>query len=1047
MPKIDMYFHRLAIGTLILCLSCCSHGVDFADTSSASLSVQVTDFSGATVGGAHLILRNANTRQEQPGDTEKSGNAAFSYLKPGHYTLTVSKEGFADIVVDDIVLNIGDNRRLQLSLKVGSANQTVTVDGGGLQINTTDASVSTVIDRKFVHNIPLNGRSFQDLISMTPGVVTQSPQTTSQTVGYMGDFSVNGQRTESNYYLVDGVSANLSSGTPSGAPQPASSGSIPASTAIGTTQGLTSVDGLQEARIESSTYSAEYGHTPGGQFSLVTRSGTNEIHGSAFEYLRNNFFDANDWFNDYYEKPISPLRQSDFGGTFGGPVIIPKFYDGGSRTFFFVSYEGLRLIQPQAATLQYVPNTYARQDAPSAIQPILNAFPLPSTNGVDYGNGLAQFTETYSLPSQIDSTSFRIDEALSPRSSVFFRFADTPSSATTRSLSSVLQNQINTQTCTAGIDSQFSRSVTNQMRIGYGRSNSEGVQSLDSFGGAIPINLAAAIGIGSSPNVQALFEIYVAGIGSTYLESSLPENLSRQWNIVDTVGLALGRHQLKMGIDYRHIQSPIISTQNPYAGFIFESERSLLSNRADIAVLLKQLSAIPIFTETAVFAQDEWRLSKQLNLSIGLRWEVDPPPAEEHGNIPYTLLGNIADPLSLKLAPKGTALWRTTWYNFAPRLGLAWTAHAHPEWETILRSGVGIFFDTDNQLAANGFSGIGFSANNLVYSAPVPVTPEQLNFQPSTTPPYTDDVIYAFPAHLQLPYTLEWNASMEQALGKTQSLTLSYVGANGRRLIQQQELYLTTLNPNFGSVAFVPNGLTSNYQALQVRLQRFVSHGLQALMSYTWSHSLDFGSNDAALPAIRGNSDFDVRSNFQGGLSWDLPGKKGNVFDRALLNGWGFDGRFIARTGFPVTIKGNYLTNPGTGSQYYGNVNLVPDQPIYLYQSQYPGGRIINRAAFSLPSGNGAGDAPRNFVRGFGESQVNLSARRQFQLSDKFTIEFRAEAFNILNHPNFGYIDPTLTDAQFGQSTQMLNQSLGTMSPLYQQGGARSMQFALRLSF
>jgi hypothetical protein len=190
-----------------------------------------------------------------------------------------------------------------------------------------------------------------------------------------------------------------------------------------------------------------------------------------------------------------------------------------------------------------------------------------------------------------------------------------------------------------------------------------------------------------------------------------------------------------------------------------------------------------------------------------------------------------------------------------------------------------------------------------------------------------------------------------------------------------------------------------------------------------------------------------VRNNFQAGLSWELPKAAGNGVTRVLLQDWGLDARFLARTGFPVTLGGNYITDPVTGSQYYGNVNIVPNQPIYLHGSQYPGGRRINPAAFTLPKGGESGDATRNFVRGFGATQINLAARREFRLHDGPVIQLRAETFNILNHPNFGLIPSSITNAQFGEATQMLNHSLGTVSSLYQQGGPRSMQFALRFRF
>jgi hypothetical protein len=1013
----------------------------------AAVTGLVTDPNGRSVPGVTVIITNLATNVVSRTVSNDQGIYRVPSLQPGIYRMTLDKDGFKSIVKSGVELHVQDVASINFELQIGSVNETVTVEAGGLVMNTTDASVSTVIDRKFVENLPLNGRSFQDLISMTPGVVTQSPQALTSP-GYNGDFSVNGQRTETNYYTVDGVTANISAGGGNGYPNPPTSGSISATTALGTTQSLISVDALQEFRIQGSTYSAEYGRSPGGQFSLVTRSGTNAVHGSAFDYLRNNFFDANDWFNNHFGKPISPLRQNDFGGTLGGPILAPGLYNGRDKTFFFVSYEGLRLTQPQAATIQYVPDTYMRQQAPASLQPMLNAFPLQ--NGTDSGTAtapsLAQFIEPYSLPSRVDSTSIRLDHSFGAKLSLFFRFGDTPSSTSARDLSAVSQITMNTQTYTLGATSQLSGKADNEFRLGYARVDSSQGRTVDAFGGARPINLASAMGAGSYASPEAAFYLILPGFGVNVITTSNSSNKERQWNMIDTFSYSVGHHQLKVGVDYRRIESPTTPT-SPIVSGLFFSTKSVLNN-SPLLVIDKLVSFTAIFNETAAFAQDQWSVAPGLSVSLGLRWEIDPPLTEAHGNDPYTLLGSISNPSSLMLAPQGTSLWKTSWYNFAPRLGVAWQAHNHPGWNTIVRAGGGAFFDTDNEVATSGFEGIGFLALRFLPSAPLPLTPAQLNFSPSATPPYTSAPVFAFPGHLQLPYTLGWSASVEQAMGRSQALTISYVGSNGRRLIHEQQFSLQALNPNFNSVTYITNGVTSNYQAAQIQFQRTVSRGLAALSSYTWSHCLDFGSNSVALRVTRGNCDFDVRHNFQGGVSWDLPGVTGNKLGEALLNHWGIDGRLIARTGFPVTLQGNFLTDPATGGQYYGNVNLTPNQPIYLYGSQYPGGRAVNPAAFSLPANpNDPGNAPRNFVRGFGAVQINMTIRREFPISEKLKLQFRAEAFNLLNHPNFGYVNPSLTDSTFGQATQMLNQSLGTVAHQYQQGGPRSVQFALKLIF
>jgi hypothetical protein len=454
-----------------------------------------------------------------------------------------------------------------------------------------------------------------------------------------------------------------------------------------------------------------------------------------------------------------------------------------------------------------------------------------------------------------------------------------------------------------------------------------------------------------------------------------------------------------------------------------------------------------VFNQIAVFVDDQWRLRPSLTLSLGVRWEVDPPPTEEHGDDAYTLLGNINDPSSLSVAPQGTPLWKTSWYNFAPRLGAAWSIRNKPNFQTVLRSGGGVFFDSLADIATVGYDDLGFHATKVATGATIPFTLSQLNVPISVTPPYTSATVTAFPQHLQLPYTLQWNVSIQQGIGNHQTATLSYVGAEGRRLIGLQQRSLTALNPNFGVVQYFQTGLTSNYQSLQLQYQRTVSKGVQALASYTWFHALDYGSNATELPLQRGNADFDVRNNFQAGLSWDLPKLAKHQLIADVVNGWAVDARVLARTAFPVTLGGGLLIDPTTGNEFHGGLNLVPDEPTYLHGQQYPGRKAINPAAFSLPSGETAGDAPRNFVRGFGESQLNLALRRELHLHDPFVLQFRAETFNLLNHPNFGYVDPVYTDATFGQATQTLSASLGTVASQYQQGGARSMQFALKILF
>ena len=259
------------------------------------------------------------------------------------------------------------------------------------------------------------------------------------------------------------------------------------------------------------------------------------------------------------------------------------------------------------------------------------------------------------------------------------------------------------------------------------------------------------------------------------------------------------------------------------------------------------------------------------------------------------------------------------------------------------------------------------------------------------------------------------------------------------------------MNPQIGTLIFINNGLTSDYNALQAQFQRRLAQGLQALGSYTWGHAIDYGSQDGAFPYTRGNSNFDVRQSISAAFSYELPTQYQQPIARKFLNGWALDTRFAARTGFPVTLDGPRRINPATLQSYNAGLDLVGAQPLYDY-GQFPGGRRINPEAFALPAADQVGSAPRNFVRGFGAWQMDLAIRREFPLHEALKLQLRAEAFNIFNHPNFGTINSTHCAASdplctFGQATSTLAQSLGGLSPLYQLGGPRSVQFALRVVF
>jgi hypothetical protein len=808
----------------------------------------------------------------------------------------------------------------------------------------------------------------------------------------------------------------------------------------------------------------------------VTRSGANQWHGSVFDYFRNDIFDANDWFNDYLHQAKSALRQNDFGGTVGGPLEVPRVYDGKDKTFFFFSYEGLRLVQPHSAFLTQVPTSALRQAAPGALQSALNAFPLPfcptsaASCTEDLGNGLGDFVRTWSDPSSIDSYSIRLDQVVTKNLRVFFHFADTPSNRKSRDPLTPSGNTrfgFMARTYTLGASGSLSNRLSNNLRLNYSSNESTILTSLDGFGGATPANFFTLQGLPTTSFDPAVVILLFFGPFHPQISQQTSRGEQRQWNLVDTVSVALGRHQLDFGVDYRRL-TPRVFPVNPEALYGYFGQSSVQANSANFVFAQTQSRAFPVYSNFSAFAQDHWRLAPAFSLSLGLRWEVNPAPGAADGNLPYTTEGGSLS--TLALAPRGTPLWRTSWYNFAPRLAGAYVFRGTNGFETVLRSGVGVFYDTGQQNGSFGYIGPGFSARANFMGAPFPLPAAQVTPTVVNPPvaPYTNTQVYAFPQHLQLPYTLQWNASIQEALGKEQALTISYVGASGRKLLEQNEVNVGMFNPNFATVSFFQNGLTSDYNALQVQFQRRLSRGLQVLASYSWAHSIDYGSFNAALPYQRGNSDFDVRHNFSSALSYDLPNHFQKRVARAVLNHWGFDDRFSARTGFPVTLDGSSVIDPTTGKTFNGGLNLVPGKPVYLYGSECaqvfglscPGGRAVNPNAFcDISVGACPGTvAPRNFARGFGAWQMDLAVRREFPIHESLKLQFRAEAFNVFNHPNFGtistnYCSPDLNSpsfapgCNFGQATLTLASSLGVLSPLYQAGGSRSMQFGLKLTF
>jgi hypothetical protein len=1033
----------------------------FAQT--AELSGFIKDPQNAAVPKAALEVRNEGTGAVTRATTNSEGIYTISGLNPGRYDATVQAQGFKTTTRDGIALEVAQRARLDITLEVGSVEEKITVTSDATLLNATDASVGTVTNRTFVENLPMNGRSFQSLIYLTPGTVP-----TKSSYQSLGQFSVNGQRSDANYFTVDGVGAAAGIGGGNGLVQTAG-GAIAATTTLGGMNNLVSVDALQEFRIQTSTFAPEYGRTPGAQVQIITRSGTNEYHGVAADYFRNTILDANDWFANSKRLARAPLQQNDFDFVLGGPLRVPHLYNGRNRTFFFVSYEGLRLLQP-LTSLTSVPTLATRQNAAAALQPSLNAYPLP--NGADLGNGLAQFNASYSNPTNLDAGSIRIDQMVGSKLTLFGRYNQSPSQSKLRgaggayALSDIEAVRSATYTATVGGDWIVSPALTDEFRVNYSRNDGSSYLYLDSFGGAtVPPDSAIFPAGYSSANSATYFGI-ASGTQSTWDKAYNANNSQQQVNLVDTVSYVHGAHEMKFGGDYRRLQP----TFRPYIYQLqvqFNTVPLLLAGTAGtVNVISDNPQAALLFNQFSAFAQDTWKVTRRFTLTYGARWDVNPAPSGD-GNPGLVAVTNFTTPSAIALAPAGAPAWQTTWDNFAPRAGIAYQVSQRSGRELVLRGGFGVFYDPGNQQAGNpvGAGGFPFGARNSFSNVPYPLTAAQF-VPPQVSRSNVSGTFYVFDPNLKLPRSLEWNVALEQAIGAAQKFSVTYIGASGHNLLRTQEFYPYNINdPNFPNAAafiLIDNGGNSNYQALQLQFQRRLSRGLQGLVSYSWSHSIDNLSTDSPgfyytpqnQPDFnRASSDFDVRQSVSGALTYNIPVPAGsNAFVRQLLGGWAADAIFIARTPTPVNILvGTDLLS--TGSTSVARPNLVAGVPLYLYNSNFPGGMQFNRAAFSTPAAGQQGNLGRNAMRGFNVGNLDFGVRRQFRLAERATLQVKGEIFNLLNHPNFADPINSLSNASFGLSTSMYGTSLGSggltggFSPLYQIGGPRLGQLALKVTF
>jgi hypothetical protein len=1013
-----------------------------ASGQTAELGGTVSDSSGAVVVHARVILHNPERDSKQAVLSNETGRYDFPFLAPGSYRVTVEAAGFRTAARAPVFLEVGQIARMDFVLAPPLREESVRVEDEASAVQTDSAAVGTVINRDFVQELPLNGRSLQALIFLIPGTAPTSGT---------GQFSVNGQRDDANYFTVDGLSANVYIGSSAGVTvDPQLAGTYPGFNIFGGTNNMVALDALQEFRVQTSSYPAELGRMPGGQVQIVTRSGTNEFHGSVFDYFRNDALDANDWFTNHQGLPRQALHQNDFGGTFGG-AILPN------HTFFFASYEGLRLLLPQFAMVE-VPSLEAREAAPGVIRELFQAYPIPN-GSVDPASMLAQFSAAYGSLTNLDSGSLRLDQMVGSNFKLFARYGYSSSATSTRTgnLSELDSGEFTTETFTFAATSTLHEGIFNDVRANYTHVWGADSTQFDPIGGAQrpPDPLIFPFPGTSESNASFYFSV----AGSPFFLGRGAENPQRQVNMVDTFTMLKGAHLLKLGADYRRI-FPTFGPRQYGSQNFFDTMADALAERESLLIVGSRDALGLAFNNLSLFAGDHWGARPKLTIDYGLRWEFSPPPHATAGQQLFTLesLNNLSN---LALAPPGTPLYKTSYASFAPRLGAVYQLSSRTGRETLLRGGFGVFYDL-------GYGTIGAAANSFphfrstsFFDTPYPPSTAQSTppLTVSLTPPFSSGFNVFAPNH-QLPRTFQWNLSIQQNLGP-QSLTASYVGAAGRQLLWQEFVFSPNADFPDSSILITTNHGASDYHALQLQFRRVISTRLQLLASYSWAHSIDNASTDNAglIPSdivpgqhYRGSSDFDIRHSLNAGFSFAVPAINNGAL-RRLESNWRLSGIFTARTGQPVDIFVLRFDVPPLP------IPLHPDRvagvPFYLKDPSAPGGSRINPAAFSIPTAPIEGTLGRNALVGPGVIELDTAVERQFSFSQRTKVQLRAEAFNCFNHPIFAnpvgalgeYSPPFFPNPAFGVPPTTLANGPGALSPLYRAGGPRSVQLALRVVF
>jgi hypothetical protein len=961
-----------------------------AQTSNATLQGTISDQSGAVLPGVTIRLQSLATGLQRDTVTNTSGLYVFNFLPAGRYEVTAELSGFKSVKHDDVQLEIGQNLSLDMKLEVGRVEETVVVEGTAPLLDRTSPSIGTVIQSSQLRELPLAGRHWAGLMLLAPGAINTGDGTHLST-------RFAGRARDDNNWTFDGIDAT-------GVKDPRQDSAA---------RLIISSESIAEFRVGSTQYSAESGAGAGGQVQLISKTGTNKFRGSAYDFVRNDMFDA----LPFGAAQMQPFRLNQYGANLGGPVV-PQ------RTFFFVNFEGLRQHQTQSFT-RFVPSQAFRASVPAALAGVMAAYPA-GTRGTSDPN-IDEWNVAQKFTAEEDAPSFRLDHRLSNSMTIFARYNFDNADIISPTDTGYTTNQLRPKNFTLQLQQILTPTIVNEVKFGY--------------------NASLRTELRSGPSGE---QISISGFTALTGPREIIED-GRTFSVIDNLGIVRGRHNVRVGGEIRRIYVDV--GEGNTTSLSYSSRPNAQANRLESFSIVD----FPVVQGQRWwyfgYVQDDLKWRPNLTINAGLRYEYYSVVKEKDGRDKVW-----------RVACGGFCAPGTPWYdadrnNFAPRIGFAWSP-ARFEDRTVIRGGYGIFF--------------GPGQNDDVF-APIDNAGSRISLERATVPTlsYPIDPFLALAAtsgntpraideHRVDQYAEHYSFSIQQALPWRLVSQIGYMGNQGHHMLDRA--YVNLIDPAtgrrplpaFGRVDIKSSGSSTNFNGLQLSLQRPLQQGFLLGAQYMWSHAFDEGSlgggesnapqNVACRSCEYASTNQDIRHTLTVNWIYELPFGEGRRFAesgalRHVLGGWMFSGLMQARTGRPLTISVNRSTgdlpdgnNSGQRPDVVPGVSPIPS-------NQTPN-QWLDLAAFAVPARGTWGNVGRNTLRGPGLVQVDLALQRRFRIGGDRNVEFRWEAFNAFNRLNLGNPSTNISDgiARFGRITGPLNLGYGT-------GTARQMQFMLRVNF